>query len=112
MATGTLPEGSYESVRAMQLDVEAAFYLCTAPMKVYDPPLAQGALAQADCSNAVTLLIYDPNNVQAGAAALQAEAEGPLVLLLGDNWIISCSSEQNTCEKIQRQTGGELITTP
>jgi hypothetical protein len=96
----------------MQLDIEAAFYLCTAPMKVYDPPVAEGALAQADCSNAVTLFIYDPNDVQAGAAALQAEAGGPLVLLLGSNWIISCSSEQDTCEKIQAQTGGELIATP
>jgi hypothetical protein len=96
----------------MQLDIEATFYLCTAPMKVYDPPLVEGALAQADCSNAVTLLIYDPNDVQAGVSALQAEADGPLALLVGANWIISCSSEQDTCEKIQGKTGGELVTTP
>ncbi|MGD2101684.1 MAG: hypothetical protein PVG83_05555 [Acidimicrobiia bacterium] len=96
----------------MQLDVEAAFYLCTAPMKIYDPPTVEGALAQADCSANVTLLIYDPNDVQTGAAALQAEATGALVLLVGNNWIISCSSDQDACEQIQGVTGGELIATP
>ncbi len=96
----------------MQLDVEAAFYLCNAPMKVYDPPVSEGALAQADCSSSVTLLIYEPNDVQAGAAALQAEAGGDLVLLIGDNWIITCSSDKDTCEQIQGVTGGELITSP
>ncbi|MGD2059361.1 MAG: hypothetical protein PVF87_00710 [Acidimicrobiia bacterium] len=92
----------------MQLDVEAAFYLCTAPMKTYDPPLVEGALAQADCSSDVQLLIYEPEDVQTGAAALQDQAEGPLTLLVGENWIITCSSEA-TCEKIQGATGGELI---
>lgn len=110
--TVAVAEGSYESVRAMQLDVEATFYLCTAPMKTYDPPVIEGALAQADCSHDVTLLIFDPNDVQTGVAALQAGADGPLALLAGDNWIISCSARVDTCEKIQGATGGELITTP
>lgn len=96
----------------MQLDVESTFYLCTAPMKVYDPPVAEGAVAQADCSKDVTLLIYQPNDVQARAATLQAEAGGPFALLIGDNWIITCSSNVAACEKIQGGTGGELITTP
>jgi hypothetical protein len=95
----------------MQMDVEAAFYLCTAPMKAYDPPVAEGALAQADCSSDVTLLIYEPNDVQTRAAALQDQADGPLALLVGDNWIITCTSDK-ICEKIQKKTGGELITTP
>lgn len=106
----TVPEGSYGSVREMQKDVEAAFYLCTAPMKVYDPPVAEGALAEADCSSAVELLIYEPNDVQARAAAFQAEATGPFALIVGDNWIITCS-KVNVCEKIHGHTGGELIST-
>lgn len=96
----------------MQLDVEAAFYLCTAPMKIYDPPPSEGALAQADCSNDVTFLIYEPKNVQSYAAALQDEADGALVLLVGDNWIITCSSNEGACERIQGVTGGELVVTP
>lgn len=110
--SATVAEGSYATVREMQKDVEAAFYLCTAPMKVYDPPVAEGALAQADCSSAVTLLIYEPNDVQARAAALQAEAAGEFALIVGDNWIITCSSKVDVCEKIHGVTGGELITTP
>lgn len=93
----------------MQLDVESAFYLCSAPMKVYDPPVSEGALAQADCSMDVSFLIYEPNDVHAHVAALQDEAGGDLVLLVGDNWIITCSSDQAACEKIQGSTGGELI---
>lgn len=108
--TEPMAEGSYESVRAMQLDVEAAFYLCSAPMKVYDPPTIDGAQAQADCSSEVTLLIFDPNDVQTGAAALLGAPDGPLSLLAGDNWIITCSSDQATCEQIQGVTGGELLT--
>lgn len=102
--------GTYATVREMQLDVEAAFYLCSAPIKVYDPPTVDGAIAQADCSRDVALLIFEPNDVQTGVAALQGSAEAPLTLLVGNNWIISCSSDQATCEKIQGITGGELIT--
>jgi len=104
--------GSYESVRAMQLDIEAAFYLCSAPMKIYDPPLVEGALAQADCSKDVTLLIFEPDDVLTGAAALQETADGSLSLLVGNNWIITCSSDEATCVQIQGVTGGELQTTP
>ena len=93
----------------MQLDVEAAFYLCTAPMKIYDPPLSEDALAQADCSSDVTFLIYEPNDVQTNAAALQDKTNGTSVLLIGDNWIINCSSDEAACERIQGVTGGELI---
>lgn len=95
------------------MDVEAAFYLCSAPIKIYDPPLSEDALAQADCSSDVTFLIYEPDEVQTHAAALQDKANGTLVLLVGDNWIITCSSDEATCERIQGVTGGELIiTTP
>lgn len=93
----------------MQLDVEAAFYLCNAPMKVYDPPEVEGAVAHADCSSDVALLIFDPAGVSTGVAALQGSADGPLSLLVGNNWIISCSSDQATCERIQGVTGGELL---
>ena len=93
----------------MQLDVEAAFYLCTAPIKIYDPPLSEDALAQADCSSDVTFLIYEPNDVQTNAAALQDKTNGTSVLLIGDNWIINCSSDEVACERIQGVTGGELI---
>jgi len=108
-STGSVAEGSYESVRALQLDVEAAFYLCSAPMKIYDPPLSEDALAQADCSKDIGLLIYEPNDVQTNAAEILANADGISVLLVGDNWIITCSSDEATCERIQGVTGGELI---
>lgn len=111
-ATAPLAEGSYGSIREIQLDVEASFYLCNAPLKTYDPPTVEGAMAQADCSKAVTLLLFEPNDIQASVAALQAQADDALALLAGDNWIITCSSEVATCEKIQGATGGELITTP
>ena len=101
--------GSFETLREMQLAVEAAFILCNAPMKVYDPPEREGATAQADCVNAVNLLMYDPNDVQAYAAAIQGEAEAPVAILVGSNWIITCHKEGD-CEKIQAQTGGDLLT--
>ena len=94
----------------MQLDVEAAFYLCNAPMKIYDPPTIEGALAQADCSIDVALLIFEPDGIQAGAAGVEAEAEGAVTYLVGNNWIISCSSNEAACTKIQGVTGGELVT--
>ena len=109
-ATVPVGEGSYATVREMQLDVEAAFYLCNAPMKIYDPPTIEGALAQADCSMDVALLIFEPDGIQAGAAAVQAAAEGALTYIVGNNWIISCSSNEAACNKIQGVTGGELIT--
>ena len=91
----------------MQLDVESAFYLCSAPMKIYDPPTSGDALAQADCSSDVTFLIYEPDDVQPNAAELLDQADGLLVLLVGDNWIINCSSEEAACEQIQGGTGGD-----
>lgn len=100
--------GSYETLREMQLDVEAAFILCNAPLKVYDPPEVEGAVGHADCKNDVGMFLFDPANVSAGAAAVQADAEGEVVLLVGDNWIVRCS-KQTDCEKIQGIAGGELI---
>ena len=108
-ATEPVAEGSYESVEAMRRDVESTFYLCTAPMKIHDPPLDDDALAQADCSSDVSLLIYQPDDVQTNAADLQDADNDPSVLLVGDNWIIHCSSDQAACERIQGGTGGELI---
>ena len=94
----------------MQLAVESAFILCNAPMKVYDPPEREGALEQADCVNAVNLLIYDPDEVQAYAATIQGEPDAPLAIVVGVNWIITCY-KAGDCEKIQATTGGELLTT-
>jgi hypothetical protein len=112
-AGAPVAEGSYESVREMQKDVESAFYLCSAPMKVYDPPEVDLALAQADCSSIVTFLIFEPSDVQASAADLQSQADGASVLLVGENWIINCSSDEAVCVKIQGRTGGELtVSTP
>jgi len=108
-ATEPVAEGSYESVEAMRRDVESTFYLCTAPMKIHDPPLDDDALAQADCSSDVTFLIYAPNNVESNAAALQDKANGTSVLIVGNNWIINCSSDETACKRIQVVTGGELI---
>lgn len=108
-ATDSATPGSYETVRELQLDVEAAFILCNAPMTVHDPPLVEGALAQADCKRDVGLFIYAPDDVQTGVAALQAEGDAGQVLLVGHNWIVACSSERGDCEKIQGVTGGELI---
>jgi hypothetical protein len=93
----------------MQLDVERSFYLCNSPLRSVDPPTAEGALAQANCSSIVTFYIYDPSGVQAAAAALQAEAEGEFALITGDNWVITCL-QVATCEKIHAVTGGELTT--
>lgn len=107
-ATAPAAEGSYDSVRAMQLAVEKAFYLCNSPLKSYDPPLVEGAIEQADCTNAVGLVLFDPAAVGAGAAALQAD--GATTLIVGPNWIITCAADAATCEKIHGVTGGELIT--
>jgi hypothetical protein len=93
----------------MQLDVEAAFYLCSAPMKIYDPPLSEDALTQGDCSSDIGFLIYEPKDVQPNAAEILASTDGISVLLVGDNWIITCSSDGATCEQIQGVTGGELL---
>ncbi|MGB7860164.1 MAG: hypothetical protein WBM90_06675 [Acidimicrobiia bacterium] len=100
-------EGSFETVQAMQKAVEAAFYLCTAPIKIYDPPILEGALAQADCSSVVSLLIFPPDGVANGAADLLAS--GTSVLILGNNWIIGCSTDEAACERIHGGTGGELV---
>lgn len=108
-ATDPPSDGSYDTVRAMQLDVEAAFYLCNAPMKTYDPPLVEGAVAQADCSKDVSFYIFDPSDVSAGVGAIQGEAEGALSLLVGVNWIISCAADEATCGEIHAVTGGELL---
>jgi len=106
-ATAPLPEGSYESLRALQLGVQSAFVLCNAPLKTYDPPLVEGALEQGDCTNSVGLFLYDPGTVQAGAATLQAE--GAVAVLVGTNWVVTCA-DVPTCEKIQGTIGGDLIT--
>lgn len=93
----------------MQLDVEAAFILCNAPLKVYDPPLVEGATAQGDCTRDVALHIFDPANVPAGMAALQANPDGAPDLLVGTNWIIACTAGKGNCEKVQGIAGGDLI---
>ena len=100
--------GSYETLRELQLDVESAFILCNAPMKVYDPPEREGALEHADCVNAVNLFLYDPNEVAAYAATIQSEPEPPVGVLYGTNWIVTCY-RAGDCEKIQGITGGELL---
>ncbi|HEU4319746.1 MAG TPA: hypothetical protein VFS66_06655 [Acidimicrobiia bacterium] len=105
-------EGTYQTVEDMRTDVQSAFILCNVPLKIYDPPVIEGALQQADCRSNVTMVIFEPADVLASAAALQAEADGPLALVVGTNWIISCPSNQNSCEKIQGVTGGELMVTP
>lgn len=110
--TQPVAEGSYESVQDMATDVQSTFYLCSAPIKTYEPPLDDDALAQADCSSVVGLLIYEPGDVQASAADILASADGASALLVGDNWIITCSSDEALCEQIQGGTGGELIVTP
>ncbi len=107
--TQPVVEGQYPTVKAMMKDVESTFYLCTAPIKIYDPPLDDDALAQADCSSTVSFFIYAPADVQANVAELQASAEGTSALLVGDNWIISCSSDEAVCQRIQGGTGGELV---
>lgn len=108
-ATEPLTEGGYGSVQDMMRDVESTFYLCTAPMKIYDPPLDDDALAQADCSNTVSFFIYAPADLAANIAELQASVDGTSVLLVGDNWIISCKSDEAVCQRIQGGTGGELV---
>ena len=107
--SGPVAEGSYETLRQMQLAVEEAFILCNAPMKTYDPPTVEGALAQGDCKSDVNLHLFEPADIQTGIAALQAGAEGGVDLLVGDNWIIACSPGKGDCEKIQGIMGGELV---
>jgi hypothetical protein len=107
-----LTEGGYGTVQEMMKDVESTFYLCTAPIKIHDPPLDDDALAQADCSNTVSFFIYEPTDVAANVEELQANAEGTSALLVGDNWIISCKSDEAVCQRIQGGTGGELVVTP
>lgn len=102
-------EGSYATIQAMMRDVESTFYLCTAPIQIYDPPLAERALAHADCSNTVTFFIYQPNDLQASLAEIQDSAEGGSAVLVGNNWIISCGSDEAVCTRIQGGTGGELV---
>lgn len=108
-STEPVAEGEYATVQAMMKDVESTFYLCTAPIKIYDPPLDDDALAQADCSNTVSFFIYEPTDVQANVAELQGNADGASVLLVGVNWIISCKSDEAVCMRIQGGTGGELV---
>ncbi len=106
--TDPTADGTYQTVRQMQLDVESTFYTCNAPIKVYEPPTVEGATAQADCSSVIGLYIFDPADVSAGASALQ---ETNQALVVGANWIISCADDLSRCEKIRDATvGGELIT--
>ena len=105
--TDPTADGTYQTVRQMQLDVEATFYTCNAPIKVYDPPTLEGATAQADCSSVVGLYIFEPTDVQTGLSALQ---ETNQALVVGSNWIISCTDDISRCEKIQGAAGGELVT--
>jgi len=112
IATEPVAEGEYASVQAMMKDVESTFYLCTAPMKIYDPPLDEDALAQADCSNTVGFFIFETADVEAKVAEFQGNAEGTSALLIGENWIINCLSDEAVCTRIQGGTGGELVVTP
>ncbi|MGD2042588.1 MAG: hypothetical protein PVJ28_02995 [Acidimicrobiia bacterium] len=107
--TTPVAEGEYASVQDMMKAVESTFYLCTAPMKIYDPPLDADALAQADCSSTVSFFIYEPDDVPAKVAEIQDNAEGTSVLLVGDNWIISCGSDEAVCTRVQGGAGGELM---
>lgn len=93
----------------MQKAVESTFYLCTAPMAIYDPPLDADALGQADCSSTVSFFIYEPDDVPAKVAEIQNDADGASVVLVGDNWIISCGSDEAVCTRVQGGAGGELI---
>lgn len=107
--TGPVAEGDYGSVQDMMKAVESTFYLCTAPIRIYDPPLDDDAVAQADCSDTVSFFIYESNDVQTNVAELQNNADGTSALIIGDNWIISCHSDEAVCNRIQRGTGGELV---
>lgn len=97
----------------MMKAVESTFYLCTAPMEIYDPPLDADALAQADCSSTVSFFIYEPDDVPQKVAEIQNNADGTSVVLVGDNWIISCGSDEAVCTRVQGGAGGELmVSTP
>lgn len=95
----------------MESDVEKAFVICNVPMKIYDPPEREGALAQADCRADITLLIFEPGDVQASAAAIQGEPEAQAIIV-GDNWIVTCPPTPGVCERIHGFTGGELLPAP
>jgi len=56
----------------------------------------------------VALFLFDPSAVQAQAAALQDQIDGVMAILVGTNWIVSCSSDVASCERIQAAIGGEL----
>jgi hypothetical protein len=99
----------------MRADVETTGYLCKGAWKVYDPPLGKDTLEQADCSQQVVFLIYEPNDVQTHLAELQRKVNDlrgwRLAALVGDNWIINCGEQENACRTIQQGTGGELVIT-
>ena len=94
---------------AAVFDVTARELLAVAGHLVARPEEAE------DVVQLVFLRAIDPNSkwvarlIQNPEVALQDKTNGRSVLLIGDNWIINCSSDEVACERIQGVTGGELI---